>query len=560
MADAVAENSGDPVGSVAAAEPHGVGPRSTWARMPWLRGRHAGRWLLAAAALATALGLAIEPQTVARGEQRYVIPPGTALRAKAGLPVDDVMPQHIETVVGRPLVVRNDDDEAHVIGPFVLEPGQNWRRTFAVEGDVQLACSLYPATGFTVAVAAPPTPAVRTTALLSAWLALLTLAVATAAGAAGAALGLGGAGEAAGTAAGTTEAERTGMALGTRESAGDGGSHGPVERSDEPPPASASVAPAAADAALAVAGVALGLLPALIAGAAALGLVRLARTARWVDVWGTTPMFVWAFALAFAFGAAWFGRRLGARARGQVHPAPMADGVPWSPVGDALAGVGLALLALGGAWGPLVGAWAAPVVAVATAGIGLLGAAAALAGSADHATRRRLAGCVAAPGFALLAIAMPTAPVTPPVQAVIALPKLAVALGVLWLAARQFRRNARVPAQGLLAEGSLGLLFAGGLLYGALLTHLNAVTLPIAGNPVAMSAASTERGAAVWAAECAACHGPADRATYGRWTPEALLSAMTFGKTTDGGGMPAFKYRLDVFERGDVVNYLRGGP
>ena len=110
------------------------------------------------------------------------------------------------------------------------------------------------------------------------------------------------------------------------------------------------------------------------------------------------------------------------------------------------------------------------------------------------------------------------------------------------------------------AASVLVLVVAGGGLYAALLRHLNAITLPITGTPVVTSAASIARGAARWADHCAACHGPDDAAAYARLDAAHLLEVMTYG-TPDGPdgvpGMPALMYRLDVFARGDVVNYVR---
>lgn len=456
-----------------------------------------GRWIaaaLVAAAAAVVFGVAREPQRLVGGEQRYVIPPGTAARAAAGESVEDVMPQHVETVVGRPLVVENRDTERHVFGPFVLEPGQRWQRTFAVPGEVAMACSLFPATGFTIDVAPSPSGAPLATALLAAWLAALTLAVAAAAGAVGVALGL-----------------------------------------ERPPPAAGRVAAAA-----------LGLAPALAAGVLALGVLRLTRTALLADALGGRGPLWWAAAVAGAVAGAAFGRRA-ARPDGGLAPA------------EALAGVGAALTALALAWLPSVGVAPAALAAVATAGGGLL--AAALRGGGRGAEGRRAATAVALPGFVLFAAALPTGPLTPPQQALVALPRLAAALGLVWLARRQLAAGATSAAASVGAASAVALAVAGGGLYGALLGHLNAVTLPITGTPVVMSAASVARGAAVWSDACAACHDAADAAAYGRLDAERLLAVMTHGTPRQGdtAAMPSLKYRLDVFARGDVVNYLQAG-
>ncbi len=464
--------------------------------------RPTARWPAAAAvvaaAAAVAIGVALEPQRLVGGEQRYVIPPGTAARAAAGESVEDVVPQRVDTVVGRPLVVENRDTARHVFGPFVLDPGQRWQRTFAVSGEVAMACSLFPATGFTIDVAPPPRRAPLATVLVAAWLAALTLVVAAAAGALGVALALEG------------ERSRGGARFGTG---------------------------------------ALALLPAVVVGTAALDIVRLTRAARLGDVLaGRTPL-VWAAAVAVAIAAA---------VVGQLAWRPDDAAARRTAPVEALGAVGLALVALALAWLPSVGVWAAGSAAVMTAGGGLL-AAAVVAAARGAADGRRLGPTVALPGFVLFAAALPIGPLTPPVQALAAVPALAAGLGLVVVARRQRACGASAAAV-VGAASVLVLVVAGGGLYAALLRHLNAITLPITGTPVTTSTASIARGAARWADECAACHGPDDAAAYARLDTARLLEVMTFG-TPDGPdgapGMPALMYRLDVFARGDVMNYLR---
>ena len=92
----------------------------------------------------------------------YVIPPGTAARLKAGEPFN-VLPSPIHLTVGirDVLVLTNDDEAVHQIGPIVLGSRQTYRIPFRRPGRFQYACSLHasgtlnlviapePATGFT---------------------------------------------------------------------------------------------------------------------------------------------------------------------------------------------------------------------------------------------------------------------------------------------------------------------------------------------------------------------------------------------------------------------------
>ena len=503
---------------------------------------------LAAGAITVAVGLAIEPRQLARGEERYVIPPGTAARALAGESIEDVLPQTVQTAVGRPLVVENRDTTRHTFGPFALEPGQSWRRTFATAGDVQIACSLYPSTGFTIAVAPPPVPAVRSTVLLAVWLALLTLAAAVAVGGVGVAIGL--------------QADASARAW-------------------------------------RAAGTALALLPPFSAAAVALAALRLSRTAAWADIAASRTTWLWALSLGLALAAAWCGQHFAIGARvggsdsdpvGRSNGGSVGSAVANSIGTYALAGTGLSLAMLGLAWTPFIGLGGALGAALATAGVGLLGAALVArslhVGGADAA--RRLVWTVAVPGAVLLGVALPNGAATPPVQALLAAPKLAAALGLAWLARTVVRRGERATAPVLSVASTLAALWSFGQLYGALLGHLNAVTLPKYGNPVPPSIASTARGATLWTAECAACHDAGDAAAFAALPDSALFEAITFGQrarqpsstsptstiSTTAGiaptverspagampalAMPAFKYRLDVFQRGDIVNYVRG--
>lgn len=138
--------------------------------------------LFVVGALAIALAVRADPPTRSARRDVYTIPPGTALRVEQGLSVADVLPPVISTEVGNELVVINHDVASHAFGPFVLAPGQQWARQFAVMGDYAMTCTIYPNAGFTVAVASGPDLRTGLTLRLQqvlqlAWLALTALIV-----------------------------------------------------------------------------------------------------------------------------------------------------------------------------------------------------------------------------------------------------------------------------------------------------------------------------------------------------------------------------------------------
>ncbi|HUF37579.1 MAG TPA: c-type cytochrome, partial [Anaerolineales bacterium] len=96
-------------------------------------------------------------------------------------------------------------------------------------------------------------------------------------------------------------------------------------------------------------------------------------------------------------------------------------------------------------------------------------------------------------------------------------------------------------------------------------------------NPVRADAGSIERGRAIYASSCAACHGDEGRgdgpavenlspapAPLAR-SAKMLSDAYLFYRVSEGGGfapfdsaMPPFKTALSEAERWDLINYLRG--
>ena len=71
------------------------------------------------------------------------VAPGTGERIAAGEEVE-LIPSVVELDVGDTLVITNDDDQVHQVGPYVVGPYQTLRQTFATAGTVEGLCSLHP--------------------------------------------------------------------------------------------------------------------------------------------------------------------------------------------------------------------------------------------------------------------------------------------------------------------------------------------------------------------------------------------------------------------------------
>jgi len=87
----------------------------------------------------------------------FVIPAGTAARLKAGEPFT-VLPSPIHLTVGvrDVLVLTNDDDVIHQVGPIILGSRQTYRIPFRNPGHFQYACSLHAAGTLTLVISPAP--------------------------------------------------------------------------------------------------------------------------------------------------------------------------------------------------------------------------------------------------------------------------------------------------------------------------------------------------------------------------------------------------------------------
>ena len=107
--------------------------------------------------LAAGAWAAFAPLSTTSREVTYVIPPGTAARVKAGTPIT-VLPSPVYLTVGvrDTLVLTNDDEVIHQLGPVILGPRQTYRIPFRKPGRFQYACSLHAAGTLTVFIEPAP--------------------------------------------------------------------------------------------------------------------------------------------------------------------------------------------------------------------------------------------------------------------------------------------------------------------------------------------------------------------------------------------------------------------
>lgn len=90
--------------------------------------------LLAVVALVVLVGAGVVIAKVTAPDQAgetvtFVVPEGTAEKVFFGETVD-IMPSRVELQVGDTLVVRNDDEQTMVVGPFTVRPGETLTQHF----------------------------------------------------------------------------------------------------------------------------------------------------------------------------------------------------------------------------------------------------------------------------------------------------------------------------------------------------------------------------------------------------------------------------------------------
>ena len=101
-----------------------------------------------------------EPQQI-----RLVIPRGTALEVAAGK-VPPSLPEDMNFVVGDTLVVENQDDVDHQLGPLWIPPGTSASLSLDTEQKFILDCSFQPTSVLGIDVLQPVTLGTRITGIL----------------------------------------------------------------------------------------------------------------------------------------------------------------------------------------------------------------------------------------------------------------------------------------------------------------------------------------------------------------------------------------------------------
>ena len=108
-------------------------------------------------ALAAIAWAAFAPLPAGTHALAFVIPSGTAARLRSG-ETFSVLPSPIHLTVGvrDVLVLTNDDDVIHQVGPIILGSRQTYRIPFRRPGRFQYACSLHAAGTLALVIDPPP--------------------------------------------------------------------------------------------------------------------------------------------------------------------------------------------------------------------------------------------------------------------------------------------------------------------------------------------------------------------------------------------------------------------
>ncbi len=83
----------------------------------------------------------------------YTVPPGTGLALDLGNDVD-FFPRTLEVRVGDQLVIHNQDNRAHTVGPYFVQRDATMRQTFTAPGTLEGLCTIHPSGAVTIVVTA----------------------------------------------------------------------------------------------------------------------------------------------------------------------------------------------------------------------------------------------------------------------------------------------------------------------------------------------------------------------------------------------------------------------
>lgn len=106
------------------------------------------RWIISLVLLGIGLGVAAYRGGVLYEQSRQlviVIPPGTASQIEAGQN-GNTPPHRIELTLGvrDVLIIQNEDNAWHQVGPYRIAPGHTLVQRFSRPGTVRASCTMYP--------------------------------------------------------------------------------------------------------------------------------------------------------------------------------------------------------------------------------------------------------------------------------------------------------------------------------------------------------------------------------------------------------------------------------
>jgi hypothetical protein len=105
--------------------------------------------LVAGVLLSIVLVIAVRPDDPEPQVIEVVVPAGTGLLDAADEPL---LPSRLEVRVGDTLVIDNQDDRTHEVGPYVVAAGQRLEHRFTEPGEFVGECSIHPSGQVTIVV------------------------------------------------------------------------------------------------------------------------------------------------------------------------------------------------------------------------------------------------------------------------------------------------------------------------------------------------------------------------------------------------------------------------
>ena len=107
--------------------------------------------LVAVLSLTAVVAVHVAPRAAASQTVEIVVPQGTQAQMDAGEEIV-LFPRRLEVGVGDRIVIENEDDSSHQVGPYVVGPGQRIVQTFSTTGIIEGICTLHPSGEVTIVV------------------------------------------------------------------------------------------------------------------------------------------------------------------------------------------------------------------------------------------------------------------------------------------------------------------------------------------------------------------------------------------------------------------------